>query len=61
MYRQMLDFCRLGRGTKPNMIDGALPNLPKTGLSDAIGHLGRFQFEILNFGHCDLFEICFKS
>jgi hypothetical protein len=22
----------LGRGTKPNIIDGALPNLPKTGL-----------------------------
>jgi hypothetical protein len=39
------------------MIDGALPNLPKTGLSDAIGHLGRIQFEILNFGHWELFKI----
>jgi hypothetical protein len=31
--RQMLDFRRLGRGTKPNIIDGALPNLPKNVLS----------------------------
>jgi hypothetical protein len=29
----MLDFRRLGRGTKPNIIYGALPNLPKTELS----------------------------
>jgi hypothetical protein len=29
----MLAFCRLGRGTKPNIIDGALPNLPKNVLS----------------------------
>jgi hypothetical protein len=29
----MLDIRRLGRGTKPNIIDGALPYLPKTGLS----------------------------
>jgi hypothetical protein len=29
----MLDFRRLGRGTKPNIIDGALPNLPKNVLS----------------------------
>jgi hypothetical protein len=28
----MPDFRRLGRGTKPNNIDGALPNLPNTGL-----------------------------
>jgi hypothetical protein len=32
MSLQMLDFCGLGRGTKPNIIDGALPNLPKTEL-----------------------------
>ncbi len=29
----MLGFRRLGRGTKPNIIDRALPNLPKNVLS----------------------------
>jgi 7,8-dihydropterin-6-yl-methyl-4-(beta-D-ribofuranosyl)aminobenzene 5'-phosphate synthase len=32
MNRRVLNLCRLGRGTKPNTIDGALPNLPNTGL-----------------------------
>jgi hypothetical protein len=32
MSRRLIDFRRLGRGTKPNIIDEALPNLPNTGL-----------------------------
>ena len=36
MFRKMHSFRRLGRGTKPNINDQALPNLPKL---EAIGEL----------------------
>ena len=47
----MLDFRRLGRGTKPNIIDGALPNLPINVLSvQALNNVSEFLQPTENIG-----------